>query len=49
MAEVHRNYDISFKLKAVEAAEKESKAAAAREFKVAEKNTGMVCAEEKTD
>ena len=47
MAEIHRNFDISFKLKAVEAAEKESKAAAAREFKVDLKRIREWCAQKK--
>ena len=38
--EVHRCYDVSFKLRAVEVAEKESKASAARQLKVAPKRIG---------
>ena len=47
MAEIHKNFHISFKLKAVEAAEKESKAAAAREFKVDLKRIREWCAQKK--
>lgn len=42
-AETHRNFDVSLKLKAVEAAEKTSKAAAARQFKVDPKRIREWC------
>ena len=43
--EVHRCYDVSFKLRAVEDAEKESKASAVRQFKVVPKRIREWCAQ----
>ena len=43
--EVHRCYDVSFKLRAIEVAEKESKASAARQLKVAPKRIREWCAQ----